>query len=114
MDSKDCLFCKIVRAEIPAKLVFADALVLAFHDLRPGAPAHALVIPRAHATSLEDLDDDATFAALFRGAKRVAKELGIAESGYRTVVNTGPDAGQSVSHLHVHVLGGRALAWPPG
>ena len=114
MDSKDCLFCKIVRGEIAAKLVFTDDLVLAFHDLHPGAPSHALVIPKAHYASLEAVDDDAVLAALFRGARRVAKELALVEGGYRTVVNTGRDAGQSVHHVHVHVLGGRALGWPPG
>ena len=114
MDSKDCLFCKIVRGEIPAKLVFDDELVLAFHDIHPGAPTHALVILKAHHASLEDVGDDALFAALFHGVKRAAKELGLVSGGYRTVVNTGRDAGQSVAHMHVHVLGGRALAWPPG
>jgi histidine triad (HIT) family protein len=114
MDPKPCLFCKIASGEIPAKLVFSDPHVVAFHDIHPGAPAHALVIPRVHLVSLEELEDDALGTALWRGVRRVAHELGIVESGYRTVVNTGAHAGQSVFHLHVHVLGGRALSWPPG
>ena len=111
-----CLFCKIVAKEIPAKILFEDDDLLAFHDINPGAPTHVLVIPKRHIVSLADVkpEDDALVGKIVRSAKRVAEETGIAETGYRTVINTGPHAGQSVFHVHMHVLGGRAMAWPPG
>lgn len=116
MDSPSCLFCRIVRKEIPARIVFEDDQVVCFHDVSPQAPTHALVIPKIHLTSL--LDADASHGellpALVLGAQRAARELGLAEGGFRTVINTGKDGGQSVFHLHVHVLGGRPLGWPPG
>jgi histidine triad (HIT) family protein len=116
MDSPSCLFCRIVRKEIPARLVFEDEHVVCFHDVNPQAPHHALVIPKIHLTSLLDLDATHAelFPALLLAAQRAARELGIVESGFRTVINTGTDGGQSVFHLHVHVLGGRPLGWPPG
>ena len=115
MTQPDCLFCKIVRREIPAALLFENDDVLAFNDINAQAPSHVLVIPKRHVTSLDDLgDSDGGLAgALLLGAQRAARERGLA-AGYRTVINTGGDAGQSVAHVHVHVLGGRHLKWPPG
>jgi histidine triad (HIT) family protein len=111
-----CLFCKIVSKEIAAKVLFEDEDLLAFSDLHPQAPTHALVIPRRHIVSLnEAVPDDATLLGkLLLGAQRVAREAKIADSGWRIVVNNGAHAGQSVFHVHVHVLGGRPMAWPPG
>jgi len=111
-----CLFCKIVAKQVPAKVLFEDDELLAFHDINPGAPTHVLVIPKRHVVSLLDAEpaDEALLGKLLRAARRVAETTGIAESGFRAVVNTGPDAGQSVFHIHVHVLGGRPMAWPPG
>jgi histidine triad (HIT) family protein len=112
----DCLFCKIVAGEIPAKKVYEGERALAFRDINPQAPTHVLVIPRAHLASLNEASegDEELLGHLLRVASQVAREEGHAEGGYRTVINTGADAGQSVFHVHVHVLGGRALAWPPG
>ena len=114
--SEDCIFCKIVAGEIPAAKVFEDERALAFSDINPQAPTHALVIPRAHIASLNEAEesDEALLGHLLAVAARVAREAGHAESGYRTVINTGAGAGQTVFHIHVHVLGGRALTWPPG
>jgi histidine triad (HIT) family protein len=111
-----CLFCKIARKEIPSKTVFEDDDLYAFHDLNPGAPVHVLVVPKRHIAGLADAtpEDQELVGKLLLSAKRVADATGIAESGFRTVFNSGPDAGQSVFHLHMHVLGGRQLAWPPG
>jgi histidine triad (HIT) family protein len=111
-----CLFCKVVNHEIPAKILFEDDDLLAFSDIRPMAPTHALVIPKRHMTSLEDAaPGDATLLGkLVLACQRVARESGIAASGYRVVANTGANGGQTVFHLHFHVLGGRAMAWPPG
>lgn len=112
----DCIFCKIVAGEIPAAKVFEDERALAFGDINPQAPTHALVIPRAHIASLNEAaeSDEALLGHLLVVAARVAREAGHAEGGFRTVVNTGAGAGQSVFHIHVHVLGGRRLTWPPG
>jgi histidine triad (HIT) family protein len=111
-----CLFCKIAAKQIPAKIAFEDEDLLAFHDIHPGAPTHLLVIPKKHLSSLDEAsaDDQALLGKLLLACQRVAREQGIAESGFRVVANTGPSAGQSVFHLHLHVLGGRAMAWPPG
>ena len=113
---QDCIFCKIVSGAIPATLVYEDERAVAFRDINPQAPTHALVIPRAHIASLNEAGeaDDALLGHLLLVAARVAREGGHAEGGYRTVVNTGPDAGQTVFHIHVHVLAGRTLTWPPG
>ncbi len=109
-----CLFCKIVSGEIPAKSVYEDADVFAFADINPQAPVHVLVIPRKHVASLaEAVDDAALLGTLMAAAGRIAAENGLAK-GYRTVINTGADGGQTVEHLHVHLLGGRAMHWPPG
>jgi histidine triad (HIT) family protein len=112
----DCLFCRIVAGEVPADTVFQDERCLAFRDTNPQAPVHVLVVPREHIESLDDAAqrDEALLGHLLRVAARVANEQGLSESGYRTVINTGAGAGQSVFHLHLHVLGGRSLNWPPG
>lgn len=110
----DCLFCRIVRKEIPAKLVYESEDCIAFRDINPQAPVHVLVIPRAHVVSLNDATDAAAVGRLALVAAEIAKSEGVAESGYRVVANTNRDGGQSVFHLHLHLLGGRSLAWPPG
>ncbi len=111
-----CLFCRIVRREIPADIVYEDDEVLAFNDINPQAPTHVLIVPKRHIDTLNALGpgDDQTVGALVRRAAAIALERGIAQSGYRTVVNTNREAGQTVFHIHVHLLGGRAMAWPPG
>lgn len=109
-----CLFCRIVRREIPAKIIWEDARALAFRDVDPKAPTHVLVVPKQHFASLNDAPDPALLGHLLLAAREIAVEEAIAESGYRVVVNTGPDAGQTVFHLHVHLLGGRRMTWPPG
>lgn len=109
------IFKRIIDREIPAKIIHEDELCLAFHDVNPQAPTHVLVIPKKEIPSLADASDDdgALLGHLLVTAKKVAAQLGL-ENGYRTVINCGRDGGQSVDHLHVHVLGGRSLAWPPG
>ncbi len=112
----DCLFCRIADGRIPSDRVYEDDEVVAFRDIDPQAPVHVLVIPRRHIESADALtaEDAATVMAMFAAAQRVARALGVAESGYRLVTNIGADAGQSVQHLHLHLLGGRSLQWPPG
>ncbi|MDW8249828.1 MAG: histidine triad nucleotide-binding protein [Myxococcales bacterium] len=112
----DCLFCRIVRGEIPAKVVYENDHVLAFHDIQPQAPVHTLVIPKIHVESLARLgaQQRELAAELVLGVQQVARLTGVESSGYRTVANTGAHGGQSVFHLHLHVLGGRPLSWPPG
>ncbi len=110
----DCIFCRIATGEIPATIVDQDADTLAFEDLTPQAPVHVLVIPRAHTASVRELDDSRLLAALLATGHRVAASRGLGEGGYRLVFNVGPDAGQSVFHTHLHVLGGRRMRWPPG
>jgi histidine triad (HIT) family protein len=111
-----CLFCRIARHELPAKILFEDERVLAFDDLRPQAPVHLLVIPKAHFASLNDAPggSEALLGELLLAARRAARDKGIAETGYRVVLNTGRDSGQEIPHIHFHVLGGRRLRWPPG
>ena len=109
----DCLFCRIIKGEIPAQLIYEDAHAVAFRDINPQAPVHVLVIPRQHIPSIAHLEGDVC-AQQMEAIRRVAEQEGIAESGFRVVTNHGPDAQQSVFHLHWHVLGGRALGWPPG
>lgn len=109
-----CLFCRIVRREVPATIVAETDDCLAFRDITPRAPVHVLVIPKQHVASLGDATDPAQLGQLSLLAARIAREEGIAESGYRTVINTGPDAGQTVFHVHLHLLGGREMEWPPG
>ncbi|HTZ57457.1 MAG TPA: histidine triad nucleotide-binding protein [Acidobacteriaceae bacterium] len=110
-----CLFCKIVAGEIPSKKVFEDELTYAFRDINPQAPTHILVVPRKHIGSLAETEagDGEMLGYLHLVAARIAKSEGL-KSGYRTVINTGPDGGQTVDHLHVHLLGGRGMSWPPG
>jgi histidine triad (HIT) family protein len=112
----ECIFCKIVARTIPAALVYEDDLVVAFDDTNPQAPTHTLVIPRKHVTSIAELQDSdvGLLGRLLLAGNKIAKLKGIADAGYRIVVNTGAHGGQSVFHLHLHVLGGRHLAWPPG
>ncbi|MGE0440728.1 MAG: histidine triad nucleotide-binding protein [Gemmatimonadales bacterium] len=113
----DCIFCRIAAGEIPATLVGQNDDAVAFRDLNPQAPTHVLVIPRRHVTAAADTDTDdgeALLGRTMRLAVQVARDLGLAEDGYRLVVNNGRDGGQSVFHLHVHLLGGRRLGWPPG
>ena len=109
-----CLFCRIVRREIPAKLVYEDEQTVAFRDIDPKAPTHILVIPKAHVASLNDATDAEMLGRLMLVAKALAASEGLASDGYRTVVNTGANAGQTVFHIHLHLLGGRKLGWPPG
>jgi len=118
----NCLFCRIAAGELPAKLIHEDDALVAFHDVNPQAPVHVLVVPRRHVASLAELaagddgEDAALGAALLAAASTVARAEGLAAPGrgYRVVANTGPQGGQSVEHLHLHVLGGRDLSWPPG
>jgi histidine triad (HIT) family protein len=112
----DCLFCKIAAGRIPAKIVFEDDRILAFDDIRPQAPVHTLIIPKAHYASLNDIPDTESplLAHLLLAARRIAAAKGVGESGYRIVLNTARDSGQEVFHIHVHILGGRRMAWPPG
>ena len=112
----DCVFCRIVEGELPATRVHEDDFVIAFRDLNPQAPAHVLVIPKQHIPSIADpeAENGEILARIFIAANKVARDLGIAQSGYRLVFNQGADAGQAVGHLHLHVLGGRKLGWPPG
>ncbi len=110
------IFEKIAAREIPAKILFEDDDVLAFHDVSPQAPVHVLIVPKRVIPRLAEAkeSDQTVLGKLILTAAKVARELGVSESGYRVVINNGPDAGESVPHLHVHLLGKRALAWPPG
>ena len=112
----DCLFCRIVAGEVPATIVRRSEHAVAFRDIDPRAPTHVLVIPTKHVAAVRDAGEaeDALLGRVLRFAAEVATELGLDAGGYRIVTNTGKDAGQSVDHLHFHVLGGRALSWPPG
>lgn len=112
--ANDCLFCRIVRREIPATIVAEDEHCLAFRDIAPKAPTHVLVVPKAHVATLDDAEDATLIGHVMLMAAEVARQAGIATEGYRTVVNTNAGAGQTVFHLHAHVLGGRHLSWPPG
>ena len=111
-----CLFCRIVAGEVPANLVHQDDRLVAFRDINPQAPLHVLVIPRRHVATLNDLSeaDDDLVGEMVRRAAVIARDEGLGERGYRTVFNCHADAGQTVFHIHLHVLGGRALGWPPG
>jgi histidine triad (HIT) family protein len=112
----DCLFCKIVGREVPASIVYEDDRVIAFNDIKPQAPTHVLVVPKRHIESLNELqqDDDEIVGELIRRAAAIAKERGVSADGFRTVFNTNRDGGQTVFHIHVHLLGGRRMQWPPG
>jgi histidine triad (HIT) family protein len=110
-----CLFCKIIAGEIPSKTIFEDDLTYAFRDINPQAPSHVLVVPRKHIASLAESgpEDENLLGHLHLVAARIAASEGLSD-GFRTVINTGPDGGQTVDHLHVHLLGGRSMHWPPG
>jgi histidine triad (HIT) family protein len=112
----DCLFCKIIAGEIPGTFVYQDDQLVVLQDINPQAPLHVLVIPRRHIASLNDLapGDDALVGSMFRRAAALAKEHGYDQRGYRTVFNTNREAGQTVFHIHLHLLAGRGLSWPPG
>ncbi len=111
-----CVFCEIVAGRIPGKVAYEDDEILAFHDINPQAPVHVLVIPKEHVASLLDLEAsrDGLVGRMVRRARDLARELGLAERGFRLVLNSGNDAGYSVYHIHLHVLGGRHFGWPPG
>lgn len=114
--SDSCIFCRITRRELPAKMAYEGEDVLAFHDIDPKAPIHILVIPRRHIPSVNALEpgDAELVGRLYLVARELAETHGVTESGYRLVMNTGPDGGQTVDHIHLHLLAGRALHWPPG
>lgn len=116
MSHDDCIFCSIADGEMSADIVHEDDRVVAFRDVNPQAPTHVLVIPREHVPSVNELDDEHArlVGELYLAARDLAAEEGIADSGYRLVMNTGAGAGQSVFHIHLHLLGGRSLSWPPG
>ena len=109
-----CLFCRIARGEIPAKMIVNNKEIAAFRDISPQAPTHILIIPKKHIASLDDANDPNLLGQMLAMAAALARQEGIAKTGYRTVINTGNDGGQSVDHLHIHLLGGRQMTWPPG
>lgn len=111
-----CIFCKIISKEIPSKIVYEDDEVLSFHDINPQAPVHVLLIPKKHIPSLAEIteNDQAILGKLLISASKIAKKLGISEDGYRLVINTNRDAQQTVFHVHIHIIGGRPMSWPPG
>lgn len=113
---KECLFCKIASGEIPAKVVYSDEKVIAFEDIKPKAPIHIIIIPRAHIETIADLDTDNSrdLVDIFKVSKRIAADKNILEKGYRLVINCREDGGQDIYHMHIHLLGGRKMAWPPG
>jgi histidine triad (HIT) family protein len=116
MSEPECLFCKILAGDIPADIVYESENAIAFRDINPQAPTHVLVIPRRHIATINDLvvDDRELVGDLYLAASEIAQQEGIADSGYRAVMNCNEGAGQSVFHIHLHVLGGRGLTWPPG
>ena len=111
----DCLFCKIINKEIPADIIYEDEHVIAFNDISPQAPTHALIIPRKHIATLNDIqgEDAALVGHMVKTAATIAKQLGFDEDGYRTVFNCNPHGGQTVYHIHLHLLGGKPMGWPP-
>jgi len=112
----DCLFCKILKGQIPASIVYEDERLIAFKDINPQAPLHALIVPKRHIASLNELtaEDDELVGEMVRRAAAIANQQGYAERGFRTVFNTNAEAGQTVFHIHLHLLAGRGLTWPPG
>jgi histidine triad (HIT) family protein len=113
---ENCIFCKISKGQIPCKKVYEDDRILAFHDIQPQAPVHILIIPKEHIESVSRLEEANMdiVSEMTETANKLAKEYNVEQTGFRLVINTGSDGGQSVSHLHMHLLGGRTLAWPPG
>jgi histidine triad (HIT) family protein len=116
MTIQDCLFCKISAGQIPVDVIYESDTALAFPDINPQAPTHALIIPKQHIATINDIEnsDQNTIGSLFVAAREIAKQQGLADSGYRVVMNCNEDAGQTVFHLHLHFIGGRKLSWPPG
>ena len=116
MSSDDCLFCKILDGEIPAELIYESNTAVAFRDVNPQAPTHVLVIPRKHISTINDIEqaDQEIIGSLYTAAREIAAMEGVADDGYRAVMNCNEGAGQSVFHIHLHVLGGRQMGWPPG
>jgi histidine triad (HIT) family protein len=112
--ANDCLFCRIIRKEVPATIVAENGHCVAFRDLNPQAPTHVLVIPRQHVASLNEAKDPNVIGQMHQMAVQIAKTEGLADRGYRTLINTNADAGQTVFHIHLHLLGGRRMSWPPG
>jgi histidine triad (HIT) family protein len=112
----ECIFCKIVSGEVPAEIIFQDEVCLAFRDINPAAPVHVLIIPKTHIPTLGDLtpEHESITGHILTVAKTIAQDLGVAESGYRVIANCNSDGGQTVFHIHFHLLGGRQLTWPPG
>ncbi|NCF72775.1 MAG: HIT domain-containing protein [Gammaproteobacteria bacterium] len=116
MPNSDCLFCKILDGDIPADIVYESATAIAFRDINPQAPTHVLIIPRKHIATINEItdDDQSLVGSLYSAAREIAAAEGIAEDGYRAVMNCNEGAGQTVFHIHLHLLGGRDLSWPPG
>ena len=116
MSESNCLFCKILVGDIPADIVYESETAIAFRDINPKAPTHVLIIPRKHIATINEIaeEDQALIGSLYSAAREIAAAQGIAEEGYRAVMNCNEDAGQTVFHIHLHLLGGRALGWPPG
>ena len=116
MSNDNCLFCKILNGEIPAEIIYESDTSIAFRDINAKAPTHVLVIPRKHISTINDIEvhDEAVIGSLYTAAREIAAQEGIAEDGYRTVMNCNESAGQMVFHIHLHVLGGRRMDWPPG
>lgn len=116
MSHDDCLFCKILGGEIPADVIFESDTAIAFRDINPQAPTHVLIIPRKHISTINDIEDDdqAIVGSLYSAARQIAETEGFADVGYRAVMNCNEAAGQTVFHIHLHLLGGRAFTWPPG
>ncbi len=112
----DCVFCKIVNKEIPAKVIYEDEQVMAFHDANPQAPIHLLIVPKKHVASIMEIDEDnaAVLKQIAKVAQELARQNNIDKKGFRLVLNTGEEGGQTVNHLHFHLLGGRFMTWPPG
>lgn len=112
----DCLFCKIIKGEVPAKIIYRDDVITAFDDINPQAPEHKVIVPQKHIATLNNLEaEDIEIAGhMMQGAAKLAKQLGIADDGYRLVMNCNMNGGQTVFHIHAHLLGGRRLSWPPG
>lgn len=113
---EDCIFCKIIKGDIPSKKIYEDDVVFCFEDINPAAPVHVLVIPKKHIKSLNEMsnEDSSIIAHIFSVSRDIAKKLNIDDNGYRIVMNCGKDGGQEVEHIHFHMLGGRNLSWPPG
>jgi len=112
--TENCLFCRIVQGEIPSNKVYEDEAVYAFRDINPQAPTHILVIPKEHVSSIDEASNAHSVGNVMLKAGEIARSEGLSETGYRLVCNHGPDGGQTVFHLHIHILGGRSLHWPPG